>query len=102
MKNELKLFLHPNKVLIGRYHNGADFLGYVAFPHFKILRTKTKKRLVNKIREKMSLVECGKLSKQSFNQAIQSYFGVLKHCNGYKTKEKLLFLVENTKSGTDY
>jgi len=85
----LNLFLHPEKTIIKKYRQGVDFLGYVSFPRHRILRTKTKNRIINKIKSKLFLLKQDKLSGQSFNQTIQSYFGVLKHCNGHKIKEKI-------------
>ena len=70
---ELVLFLHPNKVIIRKYHQGIDFLGYVSFPNYKILRTKTKNRMMRRINEKYSN-----------HQSLQSYLGLLKHCNSHK------------------
>ena len=32
------------------------------------------------------------ISQESFNQSLQSYLGVLKHCKGYKAERKLLVL----------
>lgn len=49
-------------------------MGYVSFPNFRILRTKTKKRMFKDI--------CSK--------NMQSYLGMLKHCNGYKIYELIL------------
>jgi len=31
----------------------------------------------------------GLISKDSFEQSLQSYFGMLKHCNGYKLKQEI-------------
>lgn len=87
LKETLKLSLHPDKIIIKKYHQGIDFLGYVGFPHHRILRTKTKKRMFKRINQK--------IKEQSFNQTIQSYLGVLKHCNGYKLEKKLSFLIKN-------
>lgn len=70
LKNELKLSLHPKKIIMGKYHQGVDFLGYVSFPYHRILRAKTKKRMFNKLSRKN----------------LQSYLGILKHCNGHKVK----------------
>lgn len=67
----LKLSLHPNKVIFRKYYQGIDFLGYVVRPYCITLRTKTKKRILAKVSEKN----------------LASYFGVLKHCNGYKIKK---------------
>lgn len=71
LENNLKLNLHPSKTIIKKYRQGIDFLGYVSFPHFRILRAKTKKRMFKKL-------NCKNL---------QSYLGILKHCNGYKIKK---------------
>ena len=68
LQSKLKLRLHENKVNIRKINQGIDFLGYVVLPHYKVLRTKTKKRMLKKINAK--------------NAA--SYLGLLKHCNSYK------------------
>lgn len=69
----LKLSLHSDKIIIRKYHQGIDFLGYVVLPHYRVLRMKTKKRMLSKINSKN----------------LQSYLGVLKHCCGYKIKKEL-------------
>lgn len=89
LKEKLRLFLHRDKITIRKYHQGVDFLGYVSFPHHRILRTKTKKRIFKKIKRRIKILEQDKVSKESFNQTIQSYFGVLKHCNSYKLKREI-------------
>lgn len=73
LNNNLKLSLHPGKIMIKKYNQGIDFLGYVSFPNHRILRVKTKKRMFKKIKPKN----------------LQSYLGILKHCNGYKIKNKI-------------
>lgn len=82
LQNDLKLFLHPEKVTIKRYGQGIDFLGYVSFPYHRILRTKTRKRMIRNIGRKAS--------EKSFDQTLQSYLGTLKHCNSYKLKKEIL------------
>lgn len=73
LTDRLKLSLHPDKIIIRKYNQGIDFLGYVDLPYYMILRTKTKKRMFRK------------LNSDNF----QSYLGVLSHCNGYKLREEL-------------
>ena len=90
LKNELKLELHPNKISIETFSSGVDFLGMVNFPYHRILRTKTKRRMLKKIQNKKNALENGIISQESFNQSLQSYLGVLKHCEGYKIKERIL------------
>jgi len=89
LKEKLKLSLHPDKINIKKYHQGIDFLGYVSFPYHKILRKNTKKRMFKRIKQKISKLKQGDISEESFNQTIQSYLGILKHCNGYKLKRKI-------------
>ncbi|MFA6160482.1 MAG: RNA-directed DNA polymerase [Parcubacteria group bacterium] len=89
LKNELKLELHPNKVEIRKFSQGIDFLGYVTLPHYIVLRTKTKKRMFKKIQNKKNDLKSGIISEESFNQSLQSYLGVLKHCEGWKIREKI-------------
>jgi len=89
LHKELKLELHPNKVFIRKLRQGIDFLGYVVLPYYTVLRTKTKKRIFKKIRQRKLEFETGKISKGSFEQSLQSYLGILRHCEGYKIREKI-------------
>lgn len=89
----LKLKLHPDKIIIRKYSRGIDFLGYVILPHYKALRTKTKKRMFKKIAKKHRDLENNLISQKSFNQSLQSYLGILKHCEGYKTRKRIKNLV---------
>ncbi len=51
IENNLKLSLHPHKSIIRKYGEGVDFLGYISFPNFIILRLRTQK-------------ECSEISKE--------------------------------------
>jgi len=53
-------------------------LGYKNFPDYRILRTKTKKRILDKAKEKRGI------------ESLISYLGILKHCKSRKIKIKLL------------
>ena len=90
LENKLALQLHPNKIIIRKWRSGIDFLGYVTMPYHRILRTKTKNRIFTKINDKN----------------IQSYLGILKHCNGYKIEQNILKMtkageLENLKRGIE-
>lgn len=50
IQNELGLYLHPHKIIIRKCTQGIDFLGYVVLPDNTILRTKTRNRILRKIR----------------------------------------------------
>lgn len=85
----MKLFLHLDKILIRRYHQGIDFLGYISFPYYRILRAETKIRMFRRISQKIKELRQSKISEESFNQIIQSYLGILKHCAGYQLSNNL-------------
>lgn len=89
LKDKLESIIHSNKIIIRKYQQGIDFLGYVALPHHRVLRTKTKKRMFREVADKHQKLQRGLISQESFNQSLQSYLGVLKHCCGYKIKRKL-------------
>ncbi|MCX6795928.1 MAG: reverse transcriptase/maturase family protein, partial [Candidatus Falkowbacteria bacterium] len=62
LKQDLKLTLHPEKILIRKLRQGIDFLGYVALPHYKVLRTKTKRRMFKKLKVKQAQFYSGEIS----------------------------------------
>lgn len=67
LHQHLRLMLHPDKISLRTYRQGVDFVGYVVRPNCTTLRTKTKRRMVQRITRK--------------NRA--SYLGILGHCDGY-------------------
>jgi len=70
LDHNLNLSLHAWKVLFRKYHQGVDFLGYVQYPNYRVLRTRTKKRMLKRISE----------------DNIWSYLGLLRHGKGRKLK----------------
>lgn len=84
LKNKLSLTLHPGKVEIRKLSHGIDFLGYVILPHRIVLRTKTKRRMFRKLRQKMSELDAELITPENFNQVLQSYLGVLKQGNNHE------------------
>ena len=70
----LRLKLHPNKVFIETIYSGVDFLGWVHFSDHRILRTKTKRRMLKRIN----------------SDSFDSYLGSLKHGNSFKL-ENMIF-----------
>ena len=75
---ELKLKMHPEKVFIKILFSGLDFLGWVNFIDHRVLRIKTKRRILQKIKKNPSL------------ETLNSYLGLLKHGNTEKIKAKLI------------
>ena len=89
LQDKLKLKLHPNKVSIRQLHQGVDFLGYVVFLKHQLVRSKTRRRIFKKMREKIGEYRLGKIAEKSLEQSLQSYLGVLSHANTYKLSERL-------------
>jgi hypothetical protein len=81
LNSELKLTLHKDKAVIRKLNQGIDFLGYVTLPHYRVLRTKTKKRMLKKVNRINS----------------PSYLGLLKHSEGYKLEVKINEIVMKTR-----
>jgi len=74
IRERLLLKIHPKKIILKTYASGIDYLGYVCFPHHRILRTKTKRRMFKRVNKK--------------NYA--SYNGVLQHCRSRNLGKALL------------
>jgi len=77
LETELKLSLHPNKVSIKTFASGIDFLGWVHFPHYRIPRTSTKRRMFRN------------LDKNQKEESLISYLGLLSHGDTYELREKI-------------
>ena len=77
LNQNLKLELHPKKIILQKHHQGVDFLGYIQFPYHRLLRTKTKIRIFKKTKKGIS------------EQSLQSYLGVLSHANSHKISEEV-------------
>lgn len=78
LRNKLKLELHPNKVFVKTVASGIDFLGWINFPHHAILRTKTKRRMLSRLR------------KNATPESLASYLGLLSYGNTYGLRKKIL------------
>ena len=74
LTHRLRLSLHPDKVFLSTFTSGIDFLGWIHFPHHKVLRTTTKRRVLRNIDEKN----------------LTSYLGLLFHGNGLKISCEIL------------
>ena len=89
LREELKLLMHPKKVTIRKYYQGVDFLGYVILPKAIVLRTKTKKRIFRKLKQRVEEYKQEKIDEKSLIQSLNSYLGVLSHSNSYNLEQKL-------------
>ena len=78
LKVRIILTLHPDKIYLKTLSSGVDFLGWVHFFDHKVLRTSTKRRMLQKLKDKQS------------SETLNSYFGLLRHGNTWKIKENIL------------
>lgn len=83
---KLRLTLHPDKVFIKTLASGVDFLGWVHFPDHRVLRTTSRRRMINRIAEHPT------------NETIQSYLGLLGHGNTTKLKNEILVHLDKTQN----
>ena len=73
LEKRLKIILHIDKIIVRKLRQGIDFCGYVTLPHYRVLRIKTKRRMLKRVNRKN----------------LASYLGLLSHCNSYKLRNKL-------------
>ncbi len=89
LTDHLKIQLHPQKISLRPLHQGIDFLGYVALPHHRVLRTTTKRRMKRKMGKRLSEYLGGKIDENSMNQTLQSYLGMLSHGDCYHLENEI-------------
>jgi len=79
LEKKLKLQLHPDKIFIKTLASGVDFLGWVHFPHHRVLRTTTKRRMLKSVKDNPKI------------ETVQSYLGLLRHGDTYKLEKVINF-----------
>jgi len=87
LKENLSLKIHEEKTTIRKIIQGVDFLGYVVFNEYKLVRTKTKKRMSKKFDFRINEYNEGIISKNSLSQSLQSYLGFLCHGESFLIEE---------------
>lgn len=86
---ELHLIVHPNKIIYRKFSQGIDWLGYVLLPHYRVLRSSTKRRMFKNMGRKVEEYNASVLSEYELSQSLQSYLGMMKHCDGYEMSQEL-------------
>lgn len=89
LNTTMNIKLHPRKVILRKFSQGIDFLGYVILPHYRTLRTRTKKRMFRKLKLRVADSKTGIGSAASAESSLQSYLGVLSHANTHRLTERL-------------
>jgi RNA-directed DNA polymerase len=95
LSTRLQLSLHPYKVLLRPLHQGVDFLGYVMLPHYRCLRSSTRRRMLRRLESHVEKVLSGKERSDALEQALASYLGMLSHANTFDLSR----MIENSFAG---
>lgn len=69
LMKRLHLRIHPDKLVLKTVASGVDYLGWVHFADHRVLRTKTKQRMMRRLHE------------SNARPVVQSYLGLLSHGN---------------------
>lgn len=89
LREKLFLELHPQKIILRKLHQGIDFLGTILFEHHKLIRTKTKRRMLRRLKAGMRQYHRGTKSYLSMDGRLQSYLGALRHLNQHALSQSL-------------
>ncbi|MFA6436715.1 MAG: reverse transcriptase/maturase family protein [Candidatus Paceibacterota bacterium] len=77
LHDKLGLNLREEKMFIKTHASGIDFLGWIHFPYHRQIRTKTKRKIIRKLKNYPE------------PQTIISYRGLLSHGNTYKLRKRI-------------
>jgi len=75
-----KVFARTDKLFIKTLTSGVDFLGWVHFPNYRVLRMSTKRKMFRNLEAK---------TEDERKNAIASYLGMLSWGNGWKLQEEI-------------
>ena len=89
LQNKLALTLHPKKVFVRPFHQGIDFLGYIIFPYYRLVRGKTQKRVFKKLKERVEAFKKDIIDEKALEASLRSYLGVFSHADAYKITQTL-------------
>lgn len=80
------LELKPNWKIFPVDARGVDFLGYVFFHGYTLLRKSIKKKIFRRIGQYLR----GEISKETFEKSMASWNGWMKWCESYRLKDKIM------------
>lgn len=73
LTDDLRLTMHPHKIIIRRASSGIDWLGKILLPGYILLRSSTKRRMMARIRERVEIC----LEMDDLKATLGSYSGLL-------------------------
>lgn len=85
-----KLELHLNKkTCIRPISLGVEFVGFRIWPTHRKLKKKSAKKMRRRLRYLRKAYARGETTLEKINASVQSYLGVLKHCNSYSLQKSI-------------
>jgi len=88
LKENLKLELHSEKSKIGALHKGIDFVGFIIFYKFKLLR----KRNFRKIKYRIKQLNEKEIAKDKFDESLNGWLAYTKWANCFNLRKELIFI----------
>jgi RNA-directed DNA polymerase len=85
----LKLELHPRKIILRKLSKGIDFIGYIHFAHHILLRTRTEQRMKSRLKKSFEKFIKGEIEAVAADQQLQSYLGILSHANQHALSQAM-------------
>jgi RNA-directed DNA polymerase len=89
LRSKLFLELHPKKQSIFPTWKGIDFLGYVIFPNFYLLRKGNKQNFKKRLSKMKVAYLAGKIGKDSVQESITSWIAHAQHANTYHLRKRI-------------
>ena len=92
LQNELKLTLHPKKIYLQHFKQGAKFLGVVIKPHRNYISNRIKGNFFDAFDKYCNMATTGSSSEDSasFLSSMNSYLGMMKHYSTYRIRKKII------------
>ena len=87
--DNLKLKLHPKKANISPADKGVNFLGYLIFGNYKLLRKSTIKRFIRRTKVYKKRLSKEKMSKEKFDNSLQSWNAYAEFGNSWNLRKNL-------------
>ena len=88
LEDRLRLMLN-NKTTVRTTDQGIDFCGYRVWPTHRKLRKRTALKMKRRLKYLQRAYARGEVGLDKINASVQSYMGLLKHCNSYNLRKTL-------------
>ena len=89
LENKLKLKLHPQKANIFPAEKGIDFLGYIIYGNYRLLRKSTVKRFIKRTKFYQRRLKEGRMDPEKFNHSLQSWLSYSHFGNSWRLRKNL-------------